>query len=119
MTDIPKVDAILEEIEALEGVSGAFLVSRSGMYVAGNLPSGVDTDIYASMFAVLLGSADTATSQLKERMDAVAVYLRKSRLVVYPNGSKALLVLRVGNDVRIRRLGKTLKAYSERLEAVL
>ncbi|MDX1534250.1 MAG: roadblock/LC7 domain-containing protein, partial [Thermoplasmata archaeon] len=59
------VQEILREIEGHEGVSEAFLVTRSGTYIAGGLPKGVDRDTYASMFAVLLGSADTATSQMK------------------------------------------------------
>lgn len=119
MTDVPKVEEILREVERLEGVNEVFLVSRSGMYIAGKLPPGVDTETYASMFAVLLGSADTATSQLKAKMDGVVVYLEGSKLVVFPNGPKALFVLRVADPVRVRRLRQSLAPFSARLEESL
>lgn len=119
MTDVPEIEEILEEIADLEGVSEAFLVSRAGTYVAGPLPEGVDRETYASMFAVLLGSADTATSQIREEMEAVTVYLRDSKLAVFPNGAKALFVLRVGDRVRIRRLRSALAPFSKRLDEYL
>ncbi|MFQ5986080.1 MAG: roadblock/LC7 domain-containing protein [Thermoplasmata archaeon] len=116
MADIPRIEEILTEIESHEGVSEAFLVTRSGTYIAGGLPKGVEKQTYASMFAVLLGSADTATSQMKEVMQAVTVHLRDSKLVVVGDGPKALFVLRVGEDVAVRRLREILGPYSARLE---
>ncbi len=116
MADIPQIEEILKEIEGREGVHEAFLVTRSGTYVAGELPKGVDRETYASMFAVLLGSADTATSQMKEAMQGVTVHLRDSKLVVLGDGPKALFVLRVGDDVGVRRLREILGPYSARLE---
>lgn len=115
MADIPKIEEILHEIESLEGVSEAILVSRSGMYIAGSLPSGVHPETYASMFAVLLGAADTASSELKERLSNVVINLENSRLVALPDGPKAIYVLRVSKDVRVHRLRKSLSAFSDRL----
>ncbi len=116
MSDIPQIEEILKEIERREGVHEVFLVTRSGTYVAGALPKGVERETYASMFAVLLGSADTATSQMKEAMQGVTVHLRDSKLVVLGDGPKALFVLRVGDDVGVRRLREILGPYSARLE---
>ncbi|MFQ5908317.1 MAG: roadblock/LC7 domain-containing protein [Thermoplasmata archaeon] len=116
MADIPQIEEILKEIEAHEGVHGAFLVTRSGVYIAGSLPKAVEKETYASMFAVLLGSADTATSQIKDSMRAVVVHLRDSKLVVVGDGPKALFVLRVDEDVAVRRLREILGPYSARLE---
>lgn len=119
MADIPRIEEILKEIESLEGVSTAFLVTRSGMYIAGDLPKGVDTDTYASMFAVLLGSAETATSQMKQAVRGVAVRLPDSQLVIIGDGPKALFVLRVGEDVGMLRLKELLGPYSKRLQEYL
>jgi predicted regulator of Ras-like GTPase activity (Roadblock/LC7/MglB family) len=116
MADIPQIEEILKEIESQEGVHGAFLVTRSGVYIAGTLPKTVDKETYASMFAVLLGSADTATSQIQESLQAVVVHLRDSKLVVVGDGPKALFVLRVNEDVTVRRLREVLRPYSARLE---
>lgn len=116
MADISEIEKILREIEGREGVHEAFLVTRSGIYIAGDLPKGVERETYASMFAVLLGSAETATSQMKEPMHGVTVYLQDSKLVVLADGPKGLFVLRVGEEVGVRRLREILRPYSTRLE---
>lgn len=119
MADIPRIEETLQEIESLEGVNEAILVSRSGIYIAGKLPPGVHAETYASMFAVLLGAADTATAELKERLSSVVVNLEGSKVVVITNGPKALFVLRVSKEVKVSRLRKSLAAYSERLQEYL
>ncbi len=116
MADIPKIEEILEEIEALEGVSEAILVSRSGMYIAGKLPTNVHPETYASMFAVLLGAADTASAELKETLSSVVVNLEDSRLVAMPNGPKAIYVLRVSKRVKVQGLKDSLASFSTRLQ---
>ncbi len=116
MADISEIEKILKEIEGREGVHEAFLVTRSGIYVAGDLPKGVERETYASMFAVLLGSAETATSQMKEAMHGVTVHLQDSKLVVLADGPKALFVLRVGDEMGVRRLREILGPHSTRLE---
>lgn len=116
MADIPKIEEILREIESLEGVNEAILVSRSGIYIAGKMPPGVHPETYASMFAVLLGAADTATSELKEQLSSVVVNLEGSKVVVITNGPKALFVLRVAKEVKVGRLKESLAPFSERLQ---
>ncbi len=119
MADIPKIEKVLQKIEALEGIGEAILVSRSGMFIAGKLPSSVHPETYSSMFAVLLGAADTATSELDENLSSVVVNLDRSKMVVIPDGPKAIFVLRVANEVRVRRLKETLRRYHAALEEAL
>ncbi len=49
-------------------------------------------------------------------MQGVTVHLHDSKLVVLGEGPKALFVLRVGDDVGVRRLREILGPYSARLE---
>ncbi|MCJ2519718.1 MAG: roadblock/LC7 domain-containing protein [Candidatus Thermoplasmatota archaeon] len=119
MTDIPRIEEILKEIESLEGVNEAILVSRSGMYIAGTLPSNVHQETYASMFAVLLGAADTATSELEESLSSVVINMESSKMVVITNGPKAIYVLRVAQGVKIGHLRDTLRHYTDRLQESL
>ncbi|MFQ5837190.1 MAG: roadblock/LC7 domain-containing protein [Thermoplasmata archaeon] len=119
MADSAKIEEILRDIESLEGVNEAILVSRSGMYIAGKLPSEVHAETYASMFAVLLGAADTATAELREQLSSVVVNLENSKVVVIADGPKALFVLRVSREVRVSRLKDSLIAYSDRLQEYL
>src|SRR3990172_1093647 len=101
MADIPALEGILKEMQAVPGVSDAVLVSRSGMHIAGAVPQGAHAETFGAMFAILLGAAETATSELKERLDNVVVELESSKILIVNDGPKAIFVLRTsrGADV--------------------
>src|SRR3970040_1658915 len=94
MADVAELESILKEVEAIDGVHDAVLVSRSGMYIAGTVPEGVFQDTFVAMFAILLGAAETATSELKDRIDTVVLNLESSRIVVVNDRPKAIFGLR-------------------------
>src|SRR3989442_14037036 len=94
MADVAALEGILKEMVAVSGVSDAVLVSRSGMHIAGAVPEGAHTETFVAMFAILLGAAETATSELKERLDNVVIELQASKILIINNGPKAIFVLR-------------------------
>ena len=119
MADVAELESILKEVEAIDGVHDAVLVSRSGMYIAGTVPEGVFQDTFVAMFAILLGAAETATSELKERLDSVVINLEGSRVLILNDGPKALFVLRTTKDVDPRRVRQSLEKYAKRIEDFL
>jgi hypothetical protein len=119
MADISAIEAILAEIEKSEGVEDAVLVSRSGMHIAGEVPPGAHSETFVAMFAILLGAAETATSELKERLDSVVINLEGSRVLILNDGPKALFVLRTTKDVDPRRVRQSLEKYAKRIEDFL
>jgi len=119
MADIESIERILDEIEKVEGVSDAVLVSRSGMHIAGSVPKGAHADTFVAMFAILLGAAETATSELKEKLNNVVIHLENSKVVVINNGPKALFVVRVDKDMDVDFLRKELGKYSTKIEEYL
>lgn len=119
MADIAAIEAILAEIEKSEGVEDAVLVSRSGMHIAGEVPRGAHSETFVAMFAILLGAAETATSELKERLDSVVINLEGSRVLILNDGPKALFVLRTTKDVDPRRVRQNLEKYAKRIEEYL
>ncbi|HKZ98673.1 MAG TPA: roadblock/LC7 domain-containing protein [Thermoplasmata archaeon] len=119
MADISAIEAILAEIEKSEGVEDAVLVSRSGMHIAGEVPAGAHSETFVAMFAILLGAAETATSELKERLDSVVINLEGSRVLILNDGPKALFVLRTTKDVDPRRVRQSLEKYAKRIEDFL
>jgi hypothetical protein len=119
MADIPAIEAILAEIEKAEGLEDAVLVSRSGMHIAGEVPRGAHSETFVAMFAILLGAAETATSELKERLDSVVINLDGSRVLILNDGPKALFVLRTTKDVDPRRVRQNLEKYAKRIEEYL
>lgn len=119
MADVPKIEEILREAKSLDGVKDVVLVSRSGMYIAGDVPKGVHTETFVAMFAILLGAAETATSELKERLNSVVVNLDDFKVVVVLNGPKALFVVRVEKQLDVERLKQELGRYSTKIEQYL
>jgi len=119
MADAAALESILKEIEALDGVNGAVLVSRSGMFIAGSVPEGVFQDTFVAMFAILLGAAETATSELKDRIDTIVLNLESSRILVVNDGPKALFVLRTRKDADLATIKGHLERLSRKVEEFL
>ena len=119
MADVAALESLLDEVKSLDGVHDAVLVSRSGMYIAGSVPEGVFQDTFVAMFAILLGAAETATSELKDRIDTVVLNLEQSRIVAINDGPKAIFVLRTGKDVDIGSVKSSLERMSRRVEELL
>jgi len=119
MADVAALEAILKEVEAIDGVHDAVLVSRSGMYIAGSVPEGVFQDTFVAMFAILLGAAETATSELKERLDTVVIELEASRILIINDGPKAIFVLRSRRDADVSMIKAQLERYSRKIEEYL
>ena len=119
MADVASIEECLSDLEGYPGVNEAVLISRSGMHIAGNVPDGAHAETYVAMFAILLGAAETAISELKERLDAVLINLEESKVMVVNNGPKALYVLRLAGDVDIHGLETKLLETSKTIEQYL
>src|SRR5437667_11448991 len=73
MVDAAALESILKEVEQNEGVHEAMLVSLAGTYLAGSFPTGVHVDTFGSMWTVLIGSAETVTSETRDAPDIVVI----------------------------------------------
>ena len=93
MVDNAQVSDILAELKNSPQVVSSVVVSRSGMHIAGNAPEGVHLETFVAMSAILLGSAETAISELKGELENILVELDRSRIVIESAGNKGLLVV--------------------------
>ena len=116
MVDTTALETILHEIERNEGVQEAMLVSLAGTYLAGSFPKGVHVDTFGSMFAVLIGSAETVTSETKDGLESVVIHSKTSRYLIIHGGRKALLVMRLPITVDIDRTKQAAEKYVPRIE---
>ena len=119
MTNVDSLEEILEGIEKVEGVSDALLVSRSGMHIAGDVPKGAHTETFVAMSAILLGAAETATSELKEKLKYVDIDLERSRIIIETVSARALLVLKVNPSVPVDTIMGAIRAHVSKMEEYL
>lgn len=116
MVDTAALESILKEIEHNEGVREAMLVSLAGTYLAGTFPKGVHMDTFGSMFAVLIGSAETVTSEMKDVLDSVVIHSKASQYLIVHGGRKALLVLRLPLTADPQKVKVAVEKYIPRIE---
>src|SRR5438034_10339789 len=96
MVDATALESVLREIEQNEGVHEAMLVSLAGTYLAGSFPKGVHVDTFGSMFAVLIGSAETVTSETRDVLDSVVIRSKASQYLIVHGGRKSLHAMHLG-----------------------
>lgn len=107
------VEETLDELQkAIPSVYEATVVSRSGMHIAGDSPKGVHLETFVAMSAILLGAAETATSELKDQLQYVAVELTRSRMVLASAGNRALLVLTSTGEASTEELAEVAAKYA-------
>src|SRR5438046_6624983 len=116
MVDAAALESILREVEHNEGVHEAMLVSLAGTYLAGSFPKGVHVDTFGSMFAVLIGSAETVTSETRDVLDSVVIRSKASQYLIVHGGRKALLVMRLGLGNDPLKAKHAVEKYIPRIE---
>ena len=119
MANIVALEEILDKIKQNEGISDAVLVSRSGMHIAGNVPKGAHAETFVAMSAILLGAAETATSELKENLRIVSIMLEQSKVAIGVVSQKAVLVLKADLDEADEKLLQILRDNTSKLESAL
>jgi predicted regulator of Ras-like GTPase activity (Roadblock/LC7/MglB family) len=113
MAKIPALEEVLNAKLDDQKILSKTLVSRSGMHLAGNVPSSAHLETYVAMSAIILGAADTATSELNEKLSHVSVEMDGSRVVLLSLGAKALLVLHASKDMNIEKLKEMSQSIME------
>ena len=116
MVDTAALESILKEMEHAEGVHEAMLVSLAGTYLAGSFPRGVHVDTFGSMFAVLIGSAETVTSETKDTLESVIIHSKYAQYLIVRGGRKALLVLRIPVGADAEKVKQAVEKYIPRIE---
>lgn len=119
MADFAQLQKIVREIEEHTHVNEATIVSRSGMHIAGDIPRGAHLETYVAMSAILLGAAESATSELHDELKYILVQLEGGKFVLSSAGNRALLIMRATDDANPDELAELTKNYSERIERAL
>ena len=116
MVDTTALESILHEIEQNEGVQEAMLVSLAGTYLGGSFPRGVHVDTFGSMFAVLVGSAETVTAEARDSLESVVIHSKSNKYLIMHAGRKALLVMRLPPAADPLKTKMAVEKYVPRIE---
>lgn len=90
-----EIEKLLEEFKKNPDIEDVTLVSRSGMHIAGDIPGDAHRETFVAMSAILLGAAETATSELNEKLSHVVIELKGSKIIIQNGGPNALLATKI------------------------
>ncbi len=113
------IEEMLNEITSMKGVEGALVASTSGAHIAGEPPSSAHLETFTTMSAILLGAAQTATKELKDALHHIEVELDKSRLIIHPVGTNALLVMEVSEEGDMKQILDKSRQIGENMSKTL
>ncbi|MGM0404712.1 MAG: roadblock/LC7 domain-containing protein [Thermoplasmatota archaeon] len=113
------IEKVLSSIKKNLDVDDVTLISRSGMHIGGDVPDNAHMETFVAMSAILLGAAETATSELEEELSHVVVELKNSRVLVMNNGPSALLAIKMSQDNDVDAVLEGIKEPMEELEELL
>ncbi|MBN1677652.1 MAG: roadblock/LC7 domain-containing protein [Candidatus Thermoplasmatota archaeon] len=117
MVEYLALEEVLDEIRSIPSVYEATVVSRSGMHIAGDSPKGVHLETFVAMSAILLGAAETATAELKDKLQNVSIELTRGRMVLVSAGNRALLVLTASKDISAADLATKAREFAAKIES--
>ena len=92
---------LLGEFKNIKGIKAATLVSRSGMYISGDVPPGAHNETYVAMAAIILGASEASSTELKKELSHIEVDMTNAWVYLFGCGTKALLVLFADTKVNI------------------
>ena len=115
MVEYLALEEVLDEIRSIPSVYEVTVVSRSGMHIAGDAPKGVHLETFVAMSAILLGAAETATGELKDKLQYVAIELTRGRMMLVSAGARALLVITASKDVPTQDLAAKAKDFASKI----
>ncbi|MFW6141627.1 MAG: roadblock/LC7 domain-containing protein [Candidatus Saliniplasma sp.] len=113
------IEEVLSSIKKNLDVEEVTLISRSGMHIGGDVPENAHLETFVAMSAILLGAAETATSELDEELSHVVVELKNSRVLVMNDGPSALLAIKMSQESDIDEVLKGVEQPMEELKELL
>ena len=96
------IDEILRGLKAIGGVVSSAVVTRDGLLVSSDASPDVDAEIFAAMSASMMGSAETAVTEVKGgTAGRVIVESENSKLIALGAGPNVLLVVLTTREVQL------------------
>jgi predicted regulator of Ras-like GTPase activity (Roadblock/LC7/MglB family) len=116
MANNEHMNDILRELNNNPWIVTSMVISKSGLHIAGQPPSGAHLETFAAMSAVLVGASESVSSGLKGEMKNVHVEMDRSRIIIESVNNREVLVVVTDTKVNPDSLHEQVKkAISELL----
>ncbi len=119
MSELPQVRSALDGIKKQDHVLEASLVSRGGMYVMGTPPKGVHRETFAAMSAIILGAAETTSTELKDKLAKVVIELTEQDIIFIGAGPKYLVAISVDKEADTSKIAQETRNLIASIEPML
>lgn len=112
------VGTVIKDLKTrISGIATA-LVSRDGLVLYADVPTGVYTETFAIMCATILGAAATANTELNRAPpERIVVDGPDSKTIIVGSGKKALLVAVVDQTADVQHVLGEVSKVAEMLKA--
>ena len=91
--DIEYLERILKKIKALSSVTDAVLMTKTGMFVLGSIRRSTSLERFVGMSAILMGSAEAASLELKDSVRGVVIHTKNTKVAITGVTDNVLLVV--------------------------
>ncbi len=91
--DIESLKKILKKIKALSSVTDAVLMTKTGMFVLGSIRRSTSLEKFVGMSAILMGSAEAASLELKDTIRGVVIQTKNTKIAITTVTDNILLVV--------------------------
>ncbi len=111
---------VLRRLVDRDGVQGACIVSRDGLPVLAEWPSGANVDTVAAMAAALMGAAEASLLEFGDRgIETVLVSSQGMQIAVHGVDDEVLLLAAMERTVSTEAMDEFLRASLADLGAIL
>ena len=110
---------VLNELRSLGEVTNAAVVSRSGMLIDGDAPDHIHMETFGAMMAIMLGAAETATSESQDALRLIDIALSQSHLMLIGAGQRILLACFVTDPEALPTVIPLIEEAAKRLKTLV
>jgi predicted regulator of Ras-like GTPase activity (Roadblock/LC7/MglB family) len=119
MSELSPVRSALDEIKKQDHVLDASLVSRGGMYVMGGPIKGIHRETFAAMSAIILGAAETTSTELKDKLNKVTIELTEQTLLLIGIGPKYLVAVMIDHGADAEKIATLARNLMSNVDMVI
>jgi predicted regulator of Ras-like GTPase activity (Roadblock/LC7/MglB family) len=93
MEDVQSLKDLLNKITELDSVTDSLVMTKTGMFILGNLRRSTQRDKFVGMAAILMGSAEAMAMEMKDPIRAAMVRLSNQKIVLFSISEDILLAV--------------------------